>query len=290
MCLKGYKSKGCLGAQGIPAGTWFRGNMEGEFTGKEVYRQHFDPKGYLKVHMPFGSGSPAVREGGFAFILENLHKAFLLDGIQGETLIDIGSGPSIYQLLSACESFQEIIATEFLEQNREEMQKWLKKDPEAFDWTLMVKYICQLEGDREKWMEKEEKLRKTIKQVLKCDVTQANPLDPLVLQPASCVLTTFCLESACKDLPTYRSALKNVGSLVKPGGHLIFVVALRETYYMVGQEKFSCLYLEPEVVEEAVKEAGFGIVCFERFEVNFTRGIADAQSIGFLVAQKHNEA
>ncbi|XP_042300055.1 nicotinamide N-methyltransferase-like [Sceloporus undulatus] len=264
--------------------------MEGEFTGKEVYRQHFDPKEFLKLHVPFGSGSLAVRERGYAFILEKLHKAFLLDGIQGETLIDIGSGPSIHQLLSACESFQEIIATDFLEQNREEMQKWLKKDPEAFDWTLMVKYVCQLEGDREKWMEKEEKLRKTIKQVLKCDVTQTNPLDPLVLQPVSCVLSTYCLESACEDLPTYRSALKNVGSLVQAGGHLIFVVALRGTYYMVGQHKFSCIYLEPKMVEEAVKEAGFGIVCFETLDMNFTQDLADVQGVGFLVAQKHNEA
>uniref|UniRef100_A0A803TYT8 Indolethylamine N-methyltransferase-like n=1 Tax=Anolis carolinensis TaxID=28377 RepID=A0A803TYT8_ANOCA len=70
------------------------------------------------------------------------------DGIRGDTLIDIGSGPSIYQLLSACESFKEIIASDLLEKNREEMQKWLKKDPEAFDWTPMVKYVCQLEGDR----------------------------------------------------------------------------------------------------------------------------------------------
>uniref|UniRef100_H9G6B1 Phenylethanolamine N-methyltransferase n=1 Tax=Anolis carolinensis TaxID=28377 RepID=H9G6B1_ANOCA len=207
-------------------------------------------------------------------------------GIRGDTLIDIGSGPSIYQLLSACESFREIIVTDFLEQNRVEIRKWLEKDPEAFDWTSMVKYTCQMEGDREKWMEKEEKLRRTIKQVLPCDVTLANPLDPLVLQPVDCVFSSYCLESACNDVPTYRSAVKNVGSLVKPGGHLIFAVILEETYYMVGPHKFNCLYLTPEIVTDAVKGAGFEVLWSQALGFTFPLAICDAKDTFFIVAKK----
>ncbi|XP_060643394.2 nicotinamide N-methyltransferase-like [Anolis sagrei] len=260
--------------------------MECDFTGKEAYRQYFNPKDYLNMHMQFESENIPVHEDLFSFVLENLQKAFLVDGIGGDTLIDIGSGPSIYQLLSACEAFKEIIDTDFLEQNREEMQKWLKKDPEAFDWTSMVKYACQLEGNRENWMEKEEKLRKAIKRVLKCDVTLANPLDPLVLKPADCVLSTFCLESACKDLPTYRSAMRNVGSLVKPRGHLIFAAVTQETFYMVGPHRFSSLYLTPEVVRDAVKEAGFQILWSKMSSLHWSPEITDAHDVIFMVAQK----
>lgn len=70
------------------------------------------------------------------------------DGIKGDTLIDIGSGPTIFQFLSACESFREIIATDYSAQNWEEMNRWLKKEPGSFDWTAVVKYVCELEGDR----------------------------------------------------------------------------------------------------------------------------------------------
>ncbi|XP_042300366.1 nicotinamide N-methyltransferase-like, partial [Sceloporus undulatus] len=121
--------------------------MEGDFTGKEAYQKHFHAKDYLKTYMSFGSADSSGCDVAFSDVMDKLHKAFTKDGIRGEILIDIGSGPSIYQLLSACESFQEIIATDFLEENQEEMQKWLKKDPEAFDWTPMVKYVCQLEGN-----------------------------------------------------------------------------------------------------------------------------------------------
>ena len=46
-------------------------------------------------------------------------------GLEGKLLIDIGSGPTIYQFLSACESFQEIIATDYTDKNLQELEKWL---------------------------------------------------------------------------------------------------------------------------------------------------------------------
>ena len=70
------------------------------------------------------------------------------DGVKGDLLIDIGSGPTIYQLLSACESFKEIIATDYTDQNLQELEKWLKKEPGAFDWSPVVTYVCELEGNR----------------------------------------------------------------------------------------------------------------------------------------------
>ncbi|XP_054854577.1 nicotinamide N-methyltransferase-like [Eublepharis macularius] len=259
--------------------------MAAAFTEKDSYAQHFDPKEYLEMYFSF---HPEKEEETalIVFALKNLHKAFRSSGIKGDTLIDIGSGPTIYQFLSACESFREIIATDYTDQNREEMQWWLRKEPGAFDWSPVVKYVCELEEDREKWVQKEERVRKAIKRVLKCDVTQPNPLAPLSLSPADCILSTLCLEGACKDLPTYHSALKNISSLVKPGGHLILFVVLEEAFYMVGQRQFSCLYLDQKCVEEAVKEAGFDIEWVEGTKLNFPTSLFDAKGACVLVARK----
>uniref|UniRef100_A0ACB8EZ61 Uncharacterized protein n=2 Tax=Sphaerodactylus townsendi TaxID=933632 RepID=A0ACB8EZ61_9SAUR len=221
------------------------------------------------------------------FTLKSLQKAFASGGLQGDTLIDIGSGPTIHQFLSACESFREIVASDYTDQNREEMQRWLKREPGAFDWSAVVKYACQLEGDRETWLEKEEKVRRTIKQVLKCDVTQANPFAPLAVPPADCVLSVLCLETACKDLPAYNSAVKNIGSLVKPGGHLITIIALEANYYRVGKNRFFCLYLKQETVNDAVRGAGFEIVWADFKRVSFSPDVSDNRGRYALVAQKH---
>ncbi|XP_064327096.1 nicotinamide N-methyltransferase [Phalacrocorax carbo] len=228
------------------------------FTEAEVYQQSFNPREYLKEFYTLSDsqGQPNT------FLMQNLRalfKMFSSGGLRGDTLIDVGCGPTIYQLLSACEHFEEIIALDYTDQNRRELERWLKNEAGAFDWQPVVKYVCELEGDREKWAEKEEKLRKKVRRVLKCDVTKANPTAPVSLPPADCVLSTLCLEAACKDLATFRSALRNIGALVKPGGHLVMVTVLRETYYAFNEQVFSCLYLERNAVEEAVEGAGFDV-------------------------------
>ncbi|NXW40264.1 NNMT methyltransferase, partial [Nyctiprogne leucopyga] len=224
------------------------------FTDAEVYQRTFNPREYLNEYYSLKQGQlDSFTEQN----LRSLFKMFSLEELRGDTLIDVGCGPTIYQLLSACERFQEIIALDYTDRNRQELEKWLKNEAGAFDWRPVVKYVCELEGDREKWAEKEEKLRKKVRQVLKCDVTKANPTDPVSLLPADCVLSTLCLEAASKDLPTFRSALRNISALVKPGGHLVLVTALRDTYYAFNNQVFSCLRLERKEVEEAVEGAGF---------------------------------
>ncbi|XP_015668414.1 nicotinamide N-methyltransferase-like [Protobothrops mucrosquamatus] len=232
--------------------------MEEPFTHRDFYSEHFVSKDYLQTYYKFNLDDNGVNKH-LSFFLKGAHRTFTLDGIKGDTLIDIGTGPVIHLFLSACESFQEIIATDYTDQNREEVQRWLKKEPGAFDWMPVVKYVCELEEDKEKWPEKEEKVQRVIKRYLKCDVTQPNPLAPLVLPPADCLLSTFCFDGACKDIPTYRSAFRNISSLLKPGGHLLFNSSLEGHYYTVGQYHFSLLYLEREMIEEAVRQAGFVI-------------------------------
>ena len=43
----------------------------------------------------------------------------------GDILIDVGTGPTIYQLLSACEAFREIIVSDYSELNLRGVDKGL---------------------------------------------------------------------------------------------------------------------------------------------------------------------
>ncbi|XP_058050355.1 nicotinamide N-methyltransferase-like [Ahaetulla prasina] len=259
--------------------------MEEPFTGKDAYIQHFDPRDHLEKYYKVSLEDDGLSQF-LTFFLKGAHRAFTVDGIKGDTLIDIGSGASIHQFLSACESFREIIATDYAEQNWDEVQRWLRKEPGAFDWTPIVKYVCELEGDWKKWPEKEEKVRRALKRYLKCDVTQPNPLAPLVLPPADCLLSTLCFDGACRDIPTYRMAFRNISSLLKPGGHLLFNSSLEGHYYTVGQHRFSVLHLEKEVIEEAVRQAGFVIKWIEEIRINCPPSEADAKGRCILLAQK----
>ncbi|XP_059570148.1 nicotinamide N-methyltransferase-like [Alligator mississippiensis] len=156
--------------------------------------------------------------------------------------------------------------------------------------TFVLKHYCKTFTSvflpREKWAEKEEKLRKKVKQVLKCDVRKPSPLAPGTLPAAKCLLPTLCLEAACKDLGTFRAALKNSSSLLKPGGSLVMVTVLKETCYVVDQRSFSCLDLDQESVEEAIKDAVFDIRSIKEIQEHSPNTFADFGALLHVVARK----
>ncbi|KAM4651556.1 nicotinamide N-methyltransferase-like [Discoglossus pictus] len=257
-----------------------------DFTSGDFYQELFDPKAYLEAYFRFGEGS--LGDDFMKSVLKEYAYVFTSGKVKGKTLIDIGTGPTIHQLLSACEAFDEIIATDYTDRNLEELKRWLKNEPGAFDWSPVVKYVCELEGDREKWVKKQERIRKIVKQVLKCDILKANPLEPLSLPPADCLLSCECFEAACKDQEAYRMALKNISTLLKPGGHLVLCGVLNTNYYMVGNVKFSCICLTEEFLKEALTGAGYVIdyMKLSDREEKSMQELCDYSTTYLLVAQK----
>lgn len=69
--------------------------------------------------------------------------------VGGELLVDVGSGPTLYQVLSGCEVFDKVLLTDFLEVNRQELRRWLQGGGgSSLDWTPYLQHVCQLEGRR----------------------------------------------------------------------------------------------------------------------------------------------
>ncbi|XP_051847255.1 nicotinamide N-methyltransferase-like [Antechinus flavipes] len=259
--------------------------MESNFSPKDAYVSHFNPRIYLETYYSLAP-NPSKESQVLKFILRKLSEIFSPDKMKGDLLIEIGSGPTIYQFLSACELFKEIVATDYADQNLKEINQWLKKEPGAFDWSPVVKYVCELEGDRDKWTDKEEKLREKVKQVLKSDVTQSQPLGSVSLPQADCLLTIYCLETSCKDLPTYQQALKNISSLLKPGGSLVLISALKGYYYMVEDKKFFCLPLTPEEIKDALEKAGFICDKSEVISKHYDQAYVNHDGIMIFVGRK----
>ncbi|XP_051708840.1 indolethylamine N-methyltransferase isoform X1 [Oryctolagus cuniculus] len=255
------------------------------YAGGEDYQKEFHPGDYLRTYYAFDSGPVAENEI-LKFNLENLFQTFSAGGVGGDVLIDIGSGPTVYQLLSACEAFREIIVTDYLEQNLRELQRWLSGEPGAYDWSPAVQYVCELEGDRSRWREKEARLRKAVTRLLQCDVTKPHPLEPAQVPPADCVLTLLALESACPDVAAYRAAVRALVGLLKPGGHLVAMAALRSQHYMVGAKKFFGLHLEKETVEQAVQEAGCQVLRCDHRRLSYSEACSINEGVCFVVARK----
>ncbi|XP_075462668.1 indolethylamine N-methyltransferase-like [Ascaphus truei] len=224
---------------------------------KHYHDEEFDPKGLLDTFF-CDENVPLIDEN-VGFPLKKLHETFSSGRVRGDTLIDISSGASVYHLLSASDIFKEIIVIEFTEPNIQEFEKWLKKDPGAADWSYAAKAVCELEGNREEWQVKEDKVRRAVKQVVKWDVSKDNPLDPVVLPQVDCVLSLWVLHVISKDRDAYRRNLRKLTSLLNIGGHMLLFGAFNMTYYKIGEHKFFILSYDEIFLREALRDAGYVI-------------------------------
>ncbi|GCC38753.1 hypothetical protein chiPu_0017270 [Chiloscyllium punctatum] len=250
--------------------------------------QLFNPQAYLQNNYMPPRANFENEDCVVPWKLRCFASSFSTGEIHGHTLLDIGSGPTLYQVISACNFFNRIVMSDYLEVNREELRKWLRRDPGAFDWSPYIKYVCGLDGKRDHWEDTERRLRETIQEVCHCDIMQANPLHPKVLNPVDAISTTFCLESVCPDKKSLEEALANISSLLKPGGFLLMIGALNESYYLAGEVKLSVIPLDEDYVKETVSRSGYRICTFKTYNMppDLNIGVDDVCAVFYLQAQK----
>lgn len=255
--------------------------------------QRFEPRAYLRNNYAPPRGDLSRPDGVGPWKLGCLARTFATGEVSGRTLIDIGSGPTIYQLLSACAHFEDITMTDFLEVNRQELGLWLREEPGAFDWSVYSQHVCLIEDKGESWQEKERQLRARVKRILPVDVHQPQPLGagsgaPL---PADALVSTFCLEAVSPDLASFQRALGHITSLLRPGGHLLLIGALEESWYLAGEARLAVVPLREEDVREALVRGGYQVRDLRTYTMpaRLRTGVDDVKGIFFAWAQQAGE-
>ncbi|CAN7949312.1 unnamed protein product, partial [Ixodes hexagonus] len=178
------------------------------------------------------------------------------------SLPDVGCGPTPCNVFPATKSTQDVVLSDYLRGNRNEVEKWLNNAPDALDWSRYSESLARLEGfsDIKRGSEEiAERTREAVRKVIPCDVLSPGVLREEDWERFDVVLSSLCLESACVDEATFREATRNVGSLVRQGGLLILCGVLGCQEYTVGDVKFPHLYLTLDTVKEAMVKAGFEI-------------------------------
>uniref|UniRef100_A0A667YFQ5 Nicotinamide N-methyltransferase-like n=1 Tax=Myripristis murdjan TaxID=586833 RepID=A0A667YFQ5_9TELE len=229
---------------------------------QELYQSKFDPKTYLDNFYQL-SDAPEQKDirRFVTFVLCQLSQTFSTGKYRGKRLIEVGTGPNIHTLISACEHFEEIVVSDYTDSNRRELEKWIRAEEGCFNWDAHIQFVCDLEGRRTPAVVKET-LRQKIKNVLKCDTNLENPFQPVTVEPADCIISSLCLEAACKDQEAYRHSLGAMVGLLRPGGVLVMIGDLNETFYIVGEERFPVLSLSQDFIKKTLCELGLSIQHF----------------------------
>ncbi|NP_001139974.1 uncharacterized protein LOC393330 homolog [Salmo salar] len=255
----------------------------------ECHQDKFDPKTYFNYCYQFAAVPGQKDNSRFvSFVLCQLSKTFSTGKYRGQRLIEVGTGPTIHTLISACEYYDEIVVSDYVDSNRKEIEKWLKAEEGCFDWNAHLQYVCDLERKRTPAIITDT-LRQRVKQVLKCDICLENPFHPVTVPPADCVLSSLCLEAACKDRESYRRSLSSMVDLLRSGGVLVLIGDLDETFYTVGEQRFDCVNLSEEFITEALSKLGLSVEEFtlQQAEDRDSNHKCDYAASFHLIAIKH---
>ncbi|KAM3859995.1 phenylethanolamine N-methyltransferase [Diretmus argenteus] len=255
--------------------------------------QRFDPAAYLQYNYTPPRADLERQDSIMQWKLKCLHRAFTEGDVSGELLVDVGSGPTLYQVLSGCEVFSRVLLTDFLEVNRQELSRWLQDQGGcSLDWTPYLQHVCKLEGRRPSaWTEKAARLRLVVSDILPIDVHRPQPLAPDALPSAGadCLVSCFCLESVSPDLAAFTRALGHIRGLLRPGGHLLLIGALGESYYLGGPGvKIPVVPLEEAQVCASLKGSGFTLIRMEVYTLqqDMKVGVDDVTGVFFVKARK----
>ncbi|XP_028456289.1 phenylethanolamine N-methyltransferase-like [Perca flavescens] len=222
--------------------------------------QGFDPAAYLQTNYTSPQASADCQK------TVTICHASRSSDVSGELLVDIGSGPTLYQVMSGCEVFNKVLLTDFLEVNRQELRSWLQDEGGcSLDWTPYLQHV-PIEVHR----------------------PQPLALDVLPAAGADCLVSCYCLESVSPDLAAFTRALGHIGRLLRPRGHLLLIGALGMSYYFGGPGvKIPTVPVNEAQVCASLKESGYTLIRLEVYTVpQDIKLFDDASAVFFVKAMK----
>ncbi|XP_070536772.1 indolethylamine N-methyltransferase-like isoform X2 [Ptychodera flava] len=247
----------------------------------DAYNTDFDSTTYVKTFVL--SDLEGVHKAN-AFRSDMFKETLSKGDFTGPRLLEIGGGPNITNVIHACTRFPEIIFSDYSENCRQAVEKWVKNTPDACDWSHFIKSVCEKEGNGNKWEDRQAMVRQSIKEIVHCDIHKSNPLEPKVYEPFDAIMTSYCVETASPDKDSFKEAIKNITNLLKPGGNLFMFTVFNETAYLVGERQFYTLNVDQTLVKTAIIEGGFHIVSAEVQSIDTV--YSDASTLSFLSAIK----
>ena len=231
---------------------------------------HFNPQEYLEEYYAQLSEENA-------FLLDFYHETY--DRLPvGLSVLELGGGPTIYQLLSASRRAREIVFTDFLEVNRRVVERWLEAAPGVFDWSQYIQKVAGLEKDLDADAVAA-RLRACIRRVGPCDLTRENPLEPDVQTDFDIVSSAFCLEAVTQDPEDFKSFLRRIRALLKPGGSLVAVLVRDSDAYKVGRHFFPACPLNEATLAAALQGNGYRHVRIQTVATNYLHGYTGIMAV-----------
>lgn len=191
--------------------------------------------------------------------------AFLCESVKRlpevSVALDYGCGPTVHHAAALAPKALEIHLAEYLPDNRAAVQQWIDRAENAHDWNILTRYILQMEGNEspsaEDIEEREQATRRRITRIVGSDAGDCDPLGPAMRGYYPLVTTHYCAEGATNSKETWALYMRNIISLVQPGGTLILSACGAADFYIVGDRMFPCAGVDGHDIMSCLQTNGF---------------------------------
>lgn len=232
----------------------------------------FSSREYLKALFPVYDGWDV---GSTNYALLRFFAQAYSDVPDNSVMLEFGGGPTIYQLISAAAKVKEIHFSDYLDSNLEEVKLWKENGKNKFDWTIYFKNALSFEEcfkgidilngvDRitNTLVKKREKLlRNKLTNFFHCNAFLNNPLGSEFKGKYDIVAVNLVMEGITTDMKAWKKIVKNITSLLKPGGVFIATELRFAGYWRIFNTKFpACPVTEMDLIQ-TLSELGFQEPC-----------------------------
>jgi S-adenosylmethionine/arginine decarboxylase-like enzyme len=175
-----------------------------------------------------------------------------------DSLLDVGDYPTVYQLCSAASKVKKITYINKSQKNLDVFKEHVKS---GFGyWDKFIEYSLGAEGGKNVSAQEISSRKKEVaNKVDKCILADISKKFIRLVNKFDIVQSDFSLEGSTDDISEYKRMLKNVYSYLKPGGIFLMVAIEGAVVYKVGKKYFPAIYLDKELLEKYLSEAGFEI-------------------------------
>jgi phenylethanolamine N-methyltransferase len=179
--------------------------------------------------------------------------------LSGQTWLEVGGGPTLYQLVSASARVRSIVFSDYVEENLASVGSWLQAEGPG-RWHDYIDAALRLEGllvpTRADIDQRARLMRNKITELRRLDIK-----DPVSLADLEdrfdVVNSSFCIDSVTNDIQEWQVLLGRLDGAVRTGGTLILCSLGGSTAYQVGGEIFPAVDLDEELILASLADLGY---------------------------------
>lgn len=222
---------------------------------KRNYQENFKPDDFHKLYQE----ELFYMQDVYFSSLKVLYEIMRRGKFKGRKLLEIGSGPTIHNIASASAYFPEIVQSDFVEANCEELRRWLGGKSQL-DWSPFLEAIARIEGYQDLSSgirDIEVRIRRSVQSVVHCDVLADRVIPEEVKSKFDLILTSLTLECAAPDFESFLSILMRLNQLLCVGGGLIMIGFLNGKKWKTVGGEFHYLSMDQSDIDRALDICGF---------------------------------